>query len=237
MFKLTKLFLFSTVLIFLLGFSTLTTFADENKTGTVTATKLNLRSGPSKTSSIVSTLKKGQSLSILEISGNWYNVKAENDNSGWVSSTYISIKNPITSRGSITRELSAKSLGLGSEIADYAKNFLGVKYVWGGMSPKGFDCSGFVKYVYDHFDIMIDRVSTSQASQGVAVSKSNLEPGDLVFFDTNGGHNRINHAGIYIGDGNFIQASSSNSANKVVISTLNSGFYEDSYMRARRLFK
>lgn len=236
MLKLNKVLLFSTVLIFLLGVSTLATFADENKTGTVTATKLNLRSGPSTSNSTVSIFFKGQSLTILETSDNWYNVKAENGKSGWVSSTYVSIKKPATSRGNITRDAANESIGLGADIANYAKKFLGVKYVWGGMSPGGFDCSGFVKYVNDHFDIKIDRVSSSQANQGVGVSTSDLEPGDLVFFDTNGGRNKINHAGIYIGDGNFIHASSARSAKKVVISTLNSGFYEDSYMSARRLF-
>lgn len=236
MLKLKKVLLFTTVLIFLLGISTLATFAEENKTGTVKATKLNLRSGPSKSNSIVYTFKRGQVLSITEIKGTWYNVKAENGETGWVSSTYVSLKNPTTSRGNLTREAAKESVGIGTEIANYAKKFLGVKYVWGGMSPQGFDCSGFVKYVNDHFDISIERVSTSQANQGVAVSKSDLEPGDLVFFDTNGGHNRINHVGIYIGDGNFIHASSANSANKVIISTLSSGFYDDSYMRGRRLY-
>jgi len=236
MFNFKKFLLFSTVLIFILGLSTLATYAEENKTGTVTATTLNLRSGPSTANSITSTFKKGLSLTILKTSGSWYNVKAANGKSGWVSSTYVSIKDSTTSRGNITREPSKESTGLSTEIVNYAKKLLGVKYVWGGMSPKGFDCSGFVKYVYDHFDVKIERVSSSQANQGVAVSKADLKPGDLVFFDTNGGHNKINHAGIYIGDGNFIHASSSSSAHKVVISTLSSGFYMNSYMRARRLF-
>jgi cell wall-associated NlpC family hydrolase len=234
--SLKKVLLFSTVLVFMLSLGTFVAYADETKTGTVTATTLNLRSGPNTSSSIVYTFKKGQSLNILETSGNWYNIKAANGETGWVSSTYVSIKGSTTSRGNITREASSETGSLNTEIASYAKNFLGVKYVWGGVSPKGFDCSGFVKYVFDHFDINIDRVSSSQAGQGVAVSKSDLKSGDLVFFDTNGGNNRINHVGIYIGDGNFIQASSARSAHKVVISTLNSGFYKDSYMRARRLF-
>jgi N-acetylmuramoyl-L-alanine amidase len=128
----------------------------------------------------------------------------------------------------------AHDADLGAKVVDYAKNFLGVKYVYGGTTPEGFDCSGFVKYVYDHFNISIERVSTAQATQGAKISRSELEPGDLVFFDTNGGHNAVNHAGIYIGDGQFIQASSGQT--KVVISNLNSGFYDESFMTARRFF-
>jgi len=121
----------------------------------------------------------------------------------------------------------------GADIIDYAKKFLGTKYVWGGSTPKGFDCSGFVKYVYKKFGITLSRNSRSQASNGTYVKKANLKPGDLVFFDTDGGKNRINHVGIYIGSGKFIHASSSHS--KVVISSLSSGFYSKNYMTARRV--
>lgn len=230
-----KLLLFSAVLALLLCSTTMVAFADENKTGTVNATNLNLRSGPSTSNSVICSLQKGQNLTILKTSGVWYNIKAPNGKTGWVSSTYVTMNNSTPSRSTVTRPQSIAASELGSEITSYAKKLLGVKYVWGGTTTKGFDCSGFVKYVFDHFNIEIDRVSTSQAAQGLAVNKSDLEPGDLVFFDTNGGHNKINHVGIYIGDGNFIHASSSKSAYKVVISSLTSGFYEDRYMRARRL--
>jgi len=119
----------------------------------------------------------------------------------------------------------------------YAKKFLGVRYVYGGSSPKGFDCSGFVSYAYNHFGIKLERVAADQARQGTKVSRANLLPGDLVFFDTNGGKNYINHVGIYIGDGKFIHASSGSKARKVVISSLNDSFYSNAYMSARRFLK
>lgn len=200
------------------------------KTGTVTATTLNLRSSASTTATIIDTLSKGQTVSILGASNGWYNVKTSTDKIGWVSATYVTVNSTTTTRGDITRTT------IGTEIVNYAKTFLGVPYVYGGMSPTGFDCSGFVKYVYDHFKISIERVSASQATQGVAVSKANLQPGDLVFFDTNGGLNQINHVGIYMGGGSFIQASSGSSTMKVVISNLSYGFYSDNYMTARRLY-
>lgn len=121
----------------------------------------------------------------------------------------------------------------GQKITDYAKKFLGVDYVWGGASPKGFDCSGFVKYVYSKFGITLNRVSADQAKQGTTVKKANLKAGDLVFFDTNGGRDRINHVGLYIGSGKFIQASSGHSG--VVISTISGGFYSGTFMKAKRV--
>lgn len=118
-------------------------------------------------------------------------------------------------------------------IVDYAKRFLGVDYVWGGTSPSGFDCSGFVLYVFRKFGVELNRVSRDMAAQGSKVAKSELQPGDLVFFDTNGGHNRINHVGMYIGGGRFIQSSSEQSG--VVISDITGGFYANTYMTARRV--
>jgi len=118
-------------------------------------------------------------------------------------------------------------------IISYAKRFVGVKYVWGGTSVKGFDCSGFVRFVFSHFDVSLNRSSTAQAKNGSYVKKASLLPGDLVFFDTNGGLNKINHVGIYIGNGKMIHSSSSHKG--VVISDISSGFYAKTYMTARRV--
>lgn len=120
-------------------------------------------------------------------------------------------------------------------IISYARKFMGVKYVWGGSTPKGFDCSGFVKYVYNHFDIALSRNSRAQAKNGSYVKRKDLKPGDLVFFDTDGRNNRINHVGIYIGSGKMIHSSSYYGG--VVITDISSGFYSKSYMTARRVLK
>jgi cell wall-associated NlpC family hydrolase len=119
------------------------------------------------------------------------------------------------------------------EIVAYAKKFIGVKYVYGGSSPKGFDCSGFVSYVFNHFDITLERSSGDMGNGGTAVKKADLQPGDLVFFDTNGGLNAIRHVGIYIGNNKFIHASSGGGHRRVMISSLSDSFYSKSYMRAR----
>ena len=99
------------------------------------------------------------------------------------------------------------------------------------FSLGGFDCSGFVKYVYNNLGLSVERVAADQAKQGKYVSQANLRVGDLVFFDTDGGRNYINHVGIYLGNGQFIHASSG--SGRVMISSLWENFYANSYMTAR----
>lgn len=137
--------------------------------------------------------------------------------------------------GSRTTSSRGSSGSAAQDIVDYAKRFTGVKYVWGGDSPEGFDCSGFVSYVYKKFGINLDHSAAGQATQGTTVRKADLEPADLVFFDTNGGHNGINHVGIYIGGGRFIHASSG--CSYVTISDITGGFYSDTYMTAKRILR
>ena len=118
-------------------------------------------------------------------------------------------------------------------MATYAQQFLGVPYVYGGNGPNSFDCSGFTSYVYRHFGYTINRTASTQLSNGYAVSKSELLPGDLVFFRYNTSY-PASHVGIYIGGGQFIHASTNNY--KVRIDTLLSGHYSNVYLTARRIF-
>lgn len=122
----------------------------------------------------------------------------------------------------------------GQKIADFAKQYAGkAKYVYGGTSPNtGFDCSGFVYYVYNACGHAISRSCSVQAKSGRAISKANLEAGDLVFFD-NTSDGSIGHVGIYIGDGNFVHAATSKKG--VRIDTINSGYYNTYYYSARRI--
>jgi cell wall-associated NlpC family hydrolase len=144
-------------------------------------------------------------------------------------------KPDLADRGAdnLTGEARKEAL-LRQEIVDYAKTLIGIKYVYGGESKKGFDCSGFVKYVYNHFDIDIVRKSSDQAKGGKAVKKADLQPGDLVFFDTvdDGVLNDISHVGIYVGDGKFIHASTYKK-HAITIESLSSVYYSKRYMRAR----
>ena len=114
----------------------------------------------------------------------------------------------------------------GADIVSYAKQYLGYKYVSGGTSPStGFDCSGFTQYVYKHFGYSISRTSSAQRSDGIEVSKSNLQQGDIVCF--------TGHVGIYIGGNQFIHAS--NPSDGVKITSLSTSYYTKRYITARRI--
>ena len=113
------------------------------------------------------------------------------------------------------------------------KQYLGYKYVSGGASPEtGFDCSGFTSYVYKHFGISLNRTSKDQIKNGVAVERSNLQPGDIVIFN-NSANTAIGHVGIYIGGDNFIHAANKNEG--VKITSLSSSYYKTRYVGARRV--
>ncbi|NLO83696.1 MAG: endopeptidase Spr, partial [Clostridiales bacterium] len=117
--------------------------------------------------------------------------------------------------------------GKGSDVVAYAMKFLGVRYVYGANGPNAFDCSGFTCYVYRHFGINLPRTSYQQRSVGVAVSRSNLAPGDLVLFP--------GHVGIYIGNNKFIHASSG--SRKVIITSLDSSYYRKRFIGGRRVLR
>ena len=122
----------------------------------------------------------------------------------------------------------------GAAVVAYAKQFLGYPYVYGGTSPSGFDCSGFVKYVYAHFGVKMNRTASAQMDNGTPVSMSQLIPGDVVFFKKAGSSaSRASHVGIYIGGGQFIHASTSKTG--VIISKMSSAYYTSGFVGGRRL--
>lgn len=125
----------------------------------------------------------------------------------------------------------------GEEIVEYAKQYLGYKYVYGGASPStGFDCSGLTYYVYKHFGYTLSRSSTAQANNGVKVEKSDLQPGDLVIYKNNS-LTKIGHVGIYIGNNKMIHASEPGVG--VIITDIDSKAhkYPQRYVMGRRIIK
>jgi hypothetical protein len=117
-----------------------------------------------------------------------------------------------------------------SQLETTVDKLIGIKYRYGGMTTKGFDCSGFTTYVFNQVGVKLLRSSREQATMGKKVERNDLRPGDLVFFNTFG--KRISHAGIYLGDGKFVHSSSKRG---VRISSMSDRYYVKRYITARRV--
>ncbi len=127
-------------------------------------------------------------------------------------------------------EVTHSSNFINHSIINGAMNYIGIPYVFGGTTPYGFDCSGYVQYVFAQAGISLPRTADAQFEVGIPVSSYELMPGDMVFFTTY--TYGASHVGIYLGDGNFIHASSSNG---VTISSLGSSYWSSHYIGSRRI--
>lgn len=183
----------------------------------VTTSVLNVRSGPGTDYDKVGSVRSGQILKATAENG-WYKI-----DSGYISAEYV--KEVDASAASQSSK--------GQEIANYALQFVGYPYVYGGSSPKGFDCSGLTYYVYAQFGYSINRTASNQLSNGYAVEKSQLQPGDLVMFRQNGSTKAASHVGIYIGNNQYVHASTPGVG--VIISDLNDPYISSGYVGARRI--
>ena len=228
--------------------------------GQVNGSGVNLRSGPGTGYRSVGTASKGSKCYILGLNNGWYKVIYNSTicyiRSDFLDLTEIPYENQDSAnspkffrRGKSTGTApSAAALNgstasgnsgnsgavsvTGSEILAEARKYLGTPYVYGGASPSGFDCSGFVYYVLKQLGFSPYRTPASQYQQGTPVSKENLKPGDIVFF-ANTYASGISHVGIYAGSGQFIH--SPNSRSTVSYSDLTSGYWANHYYGARRM--
>ena len=194
----------------------------ETTTAYIRGNTVRFRSGPSLSSSILGEYNTGKEISVTGTSGDWTACVIDGQ-SGYVYSQYVTTTKPAVS-GTGGSEL-------GRQIAEYALQFVGYNYVWGGTSPStGFDCSGLMYYVYSQFGYQLNRVAEDQARNGVHVDPSELQPGDILCFYSNG---YIGHVGMYIGNGQFVHAANSRSG--VIITDLTTGYYATRGYEARRI--
>ncbi len=287
-------------------------------TGATTCTSkasgtLNVRKGPGKSYDVVTTIKSGEVVTLLDDSSSWYKIKTSSGKEGYVDSQYVKLggslssgssssvpsgtyklgsegstvvqiqnklkelgyfsgsatgyygsktvaavkayqkANGISQTGTCASQTLGKLFGgssssnqssvpdanasLGQQIAAYAKQFIGVPYYLGGNGPKTFDCSGYTRYVFNHFGIKLPRTAYEQGYKGPGTkitSISALQTGDLVFFNTMGDSDLCDHAGIYIGNGQVIHASSG-SKRQVTISSMSSNYYKTHFSWGRRV--
>lgn len=217
-----------------------------SKTYYVKGTSVNARSEANKSSSVVKKFDTNDKVTVTGEDGDWYIVEI-NGKKAYIQKSLLSSKKVETtsrSSNSLTENNEENNVEVQKEgtttetnksadaIVAYAKTFQGYPYVYGTNGPSSFDCSGFVQYVYKHFGYSLSRSSKTQANDGVAVSKSNLQPGDILIFK-NTAKTEIGHVGIYIGNGQFIHAS--NPKTGVTISSLSSASYQQRYVTARRI--
>lgn len=194
---------------------------EEKVYGQVVVGPLNIRTGPGTQYASAGTLSTGAIVEIVDTVGGvggWYETE-----DGYVSSDYVTIVDASVVSASAN----------GNAIAQYALQFVGYPYVYGGSSPSGFDCSGFVRYVCSQKGYSVNRTASAQMDNGTPVSYSQLQPGDLVFFNNGNSSKRATHVGIYIGNGQFVHASTSTTG--VIISDMNSAYYTTGFVGARRL--
>lgn len=189
--------------------------------GTLTGDCVRLRTGPSLNDSVTRYLYRGDRVQVLDREGDWYKVLMDGK-PGYVYSAYVALDGDKPEASEAV-----------SSILDLARDQLGIAYVYGGASPStGFDCSGLVYYCFTKNGYSMNRTASGQYRQGVNVAKEDLEPGDLVFFASTGGW-YIGHVGIYLGDGEFIHASSG--GRRIMINKLSETYWTKYYYGARRL--
>ena len=225
-----------------------------NTYGKVTGSSVNVRSDAGTEFGKVTAVSKGATVTVTGFKSGWYQISVSGK-TGWIRSDFVDLyaSRPSSSSSSAggssaassipaaTAVSNGKTYTISSSIDDliaYAKSFLGVPYVYGGASSKGFDCSGYTMYIFKHFGISLPHSATSQLGYGINVSREELQPGDLVFFrGTNYSTKAASHVGIYIGNSNFIHASSSRSGKYVSINSLNEAYHSRVFTVGRRVIE
>lgn len=175
---------------------------------------LNVRDQPDMNSAVLTQVPQGEELEYVSALDGWIEVSIDGE-SAYVSSEYVTVEEKLDTAVTMTELLyGAGVTDVRVELVEYAKQFLGNPYVWGGTSlTKGADCSGFVLSVFKHFGVTLSHSSRAQANEGRKITASDLQPGDLVFYANSSG--TINHVALYIGGGQVIHASSPSTGIKI----------------------
>lgn len=174
---------------------------------------LKVREQPNTECEVITMVPQGEELDVVEVSGDWVKILLDNEEN-YVAAEYVSVEEKLGTAITMTELLYGQGVSnIRVDLCQYAKQFIGNPYVWGGTSlTKGADCSGFILSVFKNFGISLPRSSSSQAGEGTKISISEAQPGDLIFY-AKGGH--INHVALYIGGGQVVHASSPKTGIKI----------------------
>ena len=189
--------------------------AEEIVTSVAEATSggLRVRTQPNTDSEVITTMAEGEYLEVVEVMDGWIKVLLD-DEEGYISAEYAQVKENLDTAITMTELLYGEGVSdVRVELCQYAKQFIGNPYVWGGTSlTKGADCSGFTLSVFKKYGISLPHYSVSQSQMGTKVSLSEAKAGDLVFYAKG---NTVNHVGIYLGNGQVVHASSPRTGIKI----------------------
>ncbi len=193
--------------------------------GRVNGEGVNVRASAASDAESIATVDSGSSVTVNGFADGWYAVTCQYGTTGYIRSDFV--------------DLTSETSSFISGVVSLAKQYLGTRYTYGGASPSGFDCSGFTMYVFKQMGISLPHSATSQWQSGAGekiTSTSALQSGDLVFFcdPSRSLGKACSHAGIYIGGGRVIHASSANSGG-VIISSLASGYYNNYFVGGMRI--
>lgn len=193
--------------------------------GRVEGDGVNVRASASTDSEALTVMNRNSIATVNGFEDGWYKITA-NGVDGYIRSDYLTMCGSSAS--------AAGSLGSSSsDVVSFAKQYLGTRYVYGGSSPSGFDCSGFTSYVYKQFGYSLNRTCSGQLDNGTPVSMSELQPGDIVIFKKGNANTRATHVGLYIGNNQFIHASTAKVG--VIISKLSDAYYTTGFVGGRRI--
>ncbi|MDY3280822.1 C40 family peptidase [Dysosmobacter sp.] len=195
--------------------------------GRVNSDGVNVRAAATTDSEVLASVSTNAPVTVTGFADGWFAVTCQYGTEGYIRSDFVDLTNAAgTGSG-------------GSGLVSSAMQHLGTRYVYGGASPSGFDCSGFTMYIYNQYGVSLPHTASGQWQSGKGAkiwSVGELQPGDLVFFNdpSRNAGKACSHAGIYIGGGEFIHASSANSGG-VVISNLTSGYYNTYFVGGLRI--
>lgn len=212
----------------------------QTKTKYASSTTVNVRKEASKDSEIIAQISQNTAVEVISDEGGWAKVKV-NGKEGYIASNLLSDKKTevtTSSRGSnetrkpnTENKTTTSTPGKGATVVETAKKYIGYSYKYGASGPTSFDCSGFTSYIFKLHGVSLSRTAKQQYGNGTEVSRSDLQPGDLIMFGPS--VSGINHVGIYIGGGQIVHAA--NPSRGVTIDTINSGYYNNNYVGARRV--
>ncbi len=179
----------------------------------VATDSLKVRAEANTESEVITLVAMGEELEVAAVEGDWVKVLLDNDEV-YVSAEYVEVSAELSTAVTMTELLYGQGVSdVRVDICQYAKEFIGNPYVWGGTSlTKGADCSGFVMKVFQKYGVKLPRNSRSQANCGTTIKVAEAKPGDLIFYAKG---KTINHVAIYLGNGQVVHASSPKTGIKI----------------------